>query len=143
MNRDEILTKIVDICKQAIEPPAIDPGEGYRILRKGDDPEPLVEGDEFARDDGFWYPTQNPRHGYYHQEGEVTYRRRVTEPKREPSDWDVIGEWVMGASAHSGYRAVFVPPRLGGLLQANEDGTCVCIETSPAELAKALREVKT
>jgi len=88
------LPQLLQLEDTQIQPPAIDPGEGYRILRKGDDPEPLVPGDDFKNAFGMWRPARNAVNGDRQQEPDLTYRRRVTEPKREPSDWDVIGEWV-------------------------------------------------
>lgn len=54
---------------------AIDPGEGYRLLLKGDNPEKVVEGDQYLSADGEWRGASNWLMSGC--QGTMAYRRKI------------------------------------------------------------------
>lgn len=106
--------------------PAIDPGEGYRLLRKG---EGIEEGDEcYICDGGIlrrWMPTAMHGYEFTGENGQMDYyRRRIT-----ATDTPASVKWKLKAKAHGG--SYFV--------SAGEHGLADC-ERATEEEARAVAE---
>lgn len=84
--RSQFPTKADDAGSVEAEP-EVDPGEGYRLLRKGKDPERKQEGDEYMNEHGDWvrsFTYSGPQSTRY------AYRRRIDPTYRPYTDAELL-----------------------------------------------------
>lgn len=107
--RKEICSYLTDCDSWDWKPPApIDPGEGWRLLEKGENEELVEEGDEYLASYGAWVQANNWLSETRHQSRSLTYRRRVVQPLQlregawyERRDGEVVGPCIHSPASNS------------------------------------------
>lgn len=113
----------------------VDPGEGWRLLVKGDKPEPTVEGDElWFAERQMWQLANNWQYNGGRQAFDLWYRRRA-EPQPAGGDArdfadrlaekldNIISQFEHGMDGQGGYAADFAEVIRAELATPRPDAT--------------------